>query len=182
MASDFGDESGEKLFDWMLDVGERAGAQAMEDAASKLVSALRKARGDAGLGDDEAKWARLDMAEFKEIEDYATIREIIDAQLDKAGVAHELSMQGDKELLVFKVEDTPKVDKVFADMIEGAKGALGRAKVARSEFREKQKGRDEQPLDERSQQAREASAAHEQSRGGFRQRAKELAAFEVKSK
>ena len=36
MASDYGDEAGGKLLDWMLRIGQEAGAEAMERSARKL--------------------------------------------------------------------------------------------------------------------------------------------------
>lgn len=36
MATDFGDESGEKLFDWMLRVGQEAGQEALAKSAKGL--------------------------------------------------------------------------------------------------------------------------------------------------
>ena len=39
MASDFGDEAGQELYDWMLRIGQDAGGKAMSDAAGKLVQA-----------------------------------------------------------------------------------------------------------------------------------------------
>ena len=37
MATDFGDESGEKLFDWMLKVGQEAGQEADRETARETV-------------------------------------------------------------------------------------------------------------------------------------------------
>ena len=41
MATDFGDESGEKLFDWMLRVGQEAGQEALAKSAKGLAEAIR---------------------------------------------------------------------------------------------------------------------------------------------
>ena len=94
MASDFGDESGEQLFDWMLRVGQDAGEDAMRKTASKLVSALKKTKGDI-VGDGEAisesekpEWARLSLDELSSVEGYETIREILHSRLQEAGVEH----------------------------------------------------------------------------------------------
>ncbi len=45
MATDFGDESGEKLFDWILKIGQDASEQAMLASAEKLKSALQERPG-----------------------------------------------------------------------------------------------------------------------------------------
>ena len=55
MATDFGDESGEKLFDWVLRIGQDASEQAMLASAEKLKNALRNARGEIrGKGPEDA--------------------------------------------------------------------------------------------------------------------------------
>ena len=41
MATDFGDESGEKLFDRMLRVGQEAGQEALAKSAKGLAEAIR---------------------------------------------------------------------------------------------------------------------------------------------
>ena len=55
MPSDFGDESGEKFCDWLMDIGQQAGQEAMHAAARKLSVALKHTKGD--LGVDEAMTA-----------------------------------------------------------------------------------------------------------------------------
>ena len=42
MATDFGDESGEKLFDWVLRIGQDASEQAMLASAEKLKDVIRQ--------------------------------------------------------------------------------------------------------------------------------------------
>ena len=44
MPSDFGDESGEKLFDWMLRLGQEAGQAAMTHSAARVSMAFRSRR------------------------------------------------------------------------------------------------------------------------------------------
>ena len=72
MASDFGDESGEKLFDFMVRLGERVGGDAMRRHAGKLQAAFENAKGGTQVeprdADAAVEWAKLDMHEFQEIE------------------------------------------------------------------------------------------------------------------
>ena len=84
MADDFGDYSGEKLFDWILRMGQDAGGSAAMAAADKLKAALDNASRGAGALDHDgadmeaggrepggpAQWAKLDMHEFTSVEDY----------------------------------------------------------------------------------------------------------------
>ena len=46
MPSDFGDESGEKLFDWMLRIGQDASEAALLTSAERLKGAFKNARGE----------------------------------------------------------------------------------------------------------------------------------------
>lgn len=46
MPSDFGDESGEKLFDWMVRVGQEAGQAAMSHGAARVSMAFRNSVGE----------------------------------------------------------------------------------------------------------------------------------------
>ena len=88
MPSDFGDESGEKLFDWMLRVGQDASEAALLTSAERLKGAFKNARGEvsrAAEGIEEAEgqvqWAKLRMAEFEALPEYETIKEAIDSKL-----------------------------------------------------------------------------------------------------
>lgn len=46
MTNDFGDDSGEKLVDWMIRIGQDAGEAAMMASGERLASAFRRARGE----------------------------------------------------------------------------------------------------------------------------------------
>ena len=77
MASDYGDDAGEKMIEDFARFGERMGERAMYDRARRMRSAFENAtaatRGAAGEGDARekpAEWAKLDMAKFREIEGY----------------------------------------------------------------------------------------------------------------
>ena len=92
MASDYGDEAGEKLFDWMLRMGQDASQDAIRASAERLKSAIRNLRGqiDEPLTEAEREdvrdYARLNLSEFEELPDYASLREIIEARLDAAAI------------------------------------------------------------------------------------------------
>ena len=110
MASDFGDEAGQELYDWMIRIGQDAGGKAMSDAAGKLVQALRNAR--SGISpeaetEDAARpeWAKLDMAEFKELPEYESIQAAISAKLESAGLAHSFidDQSNGKTYLLFRI-------------------------------------------------------------------------------
>ena len=87
MATDFGDESGEKLFDWVLRIGQDASEQAMLASAEKLKNALRNARWERrGKGPEDAaeqpsEWAKLSMEQFASLPEYRSIKEIIAGKL-----------------------------------------------------------------------------------------------------
>lgn len=88
MPSDFGDESGEKLFDWMLRIGQDASEAALLTSAERLKGAFKNARGEVSRaaegieeGEEQAQWAKLRMAEFEALPEYETIKEAIDSKL-----------------------------------------------------------------------------------------------------
>ncbi|MBR0403950.1 MAG: hypothetical protein IJI68_01935, partial [Eggerthellaceae bacterium] len=117
MASDFGDEAGQELYDWMIRIGQDAGGKAMSDAAGRLAQALRNAR--SGIGpqaetEDAARpeWAKLDMAEFKELPEYESIQAAISAKLESAGLAHSFidDQSNGKTYLLFRIEDAERLD------------------------------------------------------------------------
>lgn len=174
MASDYGDDSGEKLVDWMLRVGQDAGGEAMSECAQRLSAALRNARGaisedEGGRGADadgiEQKWAKLNMRDFRDLPEYGSIRELIDERLSEASIEHAFHEDKKNEFLVFRVQDAPDVDEVFANLEKEVDEALGKAKerfpVARP--------RDAERLAVKAEQAKAASAASRSARGQIRQ-------------
>ena len=62
MASDYGDEAGEKLFDWMLRMGQDASQDAIRASAERLKNAIRNLRGqiDEPLAEAEHESASID--------------------------------------------------------------------------------------------------------------------------
>lgn len=169
MATDFGDESGEKLFDWVLRIGQDASEQAMLASAERLKDALRNARGEiGGKGPEDAagqpsEWAKLSMGQFASLPEYRSIKEIIDGKLAGEGIEHAFFEDKGKEHLLFKVEDAPSVSRAFGDLEKQADIALDRALEACGKTREQI--RDAQPLEERAASARESAKAMEAARG-----------------
>lgn len=140
MADDFGDYSGEKLFDWILRMGQDAGGSVAMAAADKLKAALDNARkgaldrGGAGVeaGGREpggtARWAKLDMREFASIEDWPTLQDIIDGKLDDCGIAHDWYKEAQGETyLLFKAEDAPALVRAFDEMAQAVDVAKEKA-------------------------------------------------------
>ena len=84
MPSDFGDESGEKLFDWMVRVGQEAGQAAMSHGAARVSMAFRNSVGEIGREgaalanpqqpETAPEWAKLNLHEFKELPEFETIK------------------------------------------------------------------------------------------------------------
>ena len=168
MPSDFGDESGEKLFDWMLRIGQDAGQQAMLDTADKLAAAFKNARKglgqDASPGEEVNEWAKLNMKDFADLPEYDSRKELISSELDKQAVVHEFANEAGREFLVFKVKDVHEVDGVFKRLEEQTVQARDKAKDA-----ELSHDRDSEPLEQRAAAAREASRALESVRGSDRE-------------
>lgn len=157
MADDFGDYSGEKLFDWILRMGQDAGGSAAMAAADKLKAALDNARRGAldrdGAGVETggreaggpARWAKLDMREFASIEDWPTLQDIIDGKLDDCGIAHDWHKEAQgKTYLLFRAEDAPALVRAFDEMSRAVDAAKEKASAELSaEFaRAKERARD----------------------------------------
>lgn len=168
MPSDFGDESGEKMFDWMMRIGEDAGIEAMRAAGAGLASAFESARGEIGRNREEgaAEWARLSMAEFEALPEYATVREAIDAKLDAEAIEHSFATVSGRDYLVFRIEDAPALSAAFGEMRKGADEALGRAARA---VESRCLARDVEPLEKRAAAAREGARAIEAAKSHVRE-------------
>ena len=88
MASDYGDEAGGKLLDWMLRIGQEAGAEAMARSARELSERLAGIRGTIAGGRAEAiaadgapTYAKLSLEELSGLPEYATIKEVVSDKL-----------------------------------------------------------------------------------------------------
>lgn len=169
MPSDFGDESGEKLFDWILKVGQDASEAALMSSAERLKAAFRNARGEvegtAGVQADEPskRWAKLRMAEFEALPEYESIKEVIDSKLSSQKIEHDFfTDQSGHDFLLFRVEDAPDVSSAFEDLEKQTDLAVDKALEARSMTREEV--RDAEPLEERAAAARKASKALDEAR------------------
>lgn len=161
MASDYGDEAGEKLFDWMLRMGQDASQDAIRASAEKLKSAIRNLRGqiDEPRAESGREYARLNLSEFEELPDYASLREIIDARLDAAAIEHDIASIDGHDHLIFKVEDAPEVDEAFKALERDADAACERAVNERGHDLNAE--RDAEPLEQKASAAREASHAYQ---------------------
>lgn len=92
MASDYGDEAGGKLLDWMLRIGQEAGAEAMARSARELSERLAGIRGTIAGGRAEAiaadgvpTYAKLSLEELSGLPEYATIKEVVSDKLRVRG-------------------------------------------------------------------------------------------------
>jgi hypothetical protein len=147
MASDFGDESGEKLIDWMMRVGEDAGKEAMLASADKLAEAFRRAREglEKTTGEGAREWAKLDLKDFKDLPAYDSIKQIIDGELAGRGVEHEFASEGGKGFLVFKVKDVHEVSEAFHQLEQDTAAAKGRAEKSIDEGRDNDRDAKKRP-------------------------------------
>ena len=174
MADDFGDDSGGKLVDWMIRIGQDAGEVAMTASGERLASAFRRARGEAEnvpVRDGEpvsgiAEWAKLDLSEFTSLPEYETIRQVIDEKLSREGIRHEFAPMPEGEHLVFMVEDAPAVNDAFKDLEKTTRTSVQRAEKELSQMRERVKG---EPIAEKAAHAREASSRLEAAKGKSRE-------------
>ena len=188
MPSDFGDESGEKLFDWMLRLGQEAGQAAMAHSAARVSMAFRNAVGEIGHGQSAAagieraseatEWAKLNLHEFKGLPEFETIKEIIDANLDREALSHEFFSEGEKSYLIFRVGDSPEVARCFDELAQettqAAKKAeqqLSREKGHASGARDLEvlKEPDKEPLQDRVEAFKKSAELVERAHGRSRE-------------
>ncbi|MCI1810582.1 MAG: hypothetical protein LKI67_01855 [Olsenella sp.] len=177
MASDFGDESGEKLFDFMVRFGERMGEDAMRRHANKLQTAFENAKSGTQVEprdtDGAVEWAKLDMHEFQEIEGYDEIKGIIETKLKANGVepAWFQDQAAGKEYLLFRIAEAQQVWNSLDELAHETAGAKSRAsEQLKKDLDEK---RDSRPLEEKAKEAREAADALEREVGKSRQRVRD---------
>ena len=137
MASDYGDEAGGKLLDWMLRIGQEAGAEAMTRSARELSERLAGIRGTIAGGRAEQvaaegapTYAKLSLEELSGLPEYATIKEIVSDKLRAASVEHHIIPGEGHDWLLFKVEDAPEVDEAFRQLEQETGKAADRARVA----------------------------------------------------
>lgn len=171
MATDFGDESGEKLFDWMLRMGQDAGQDAIRDGAERLKSAIQHLRGNIGetteqRAADAPQYARLNLSEFEELPYYDSIKDLIDERFADAAIDHEITRIDGHDHLVFNIADTIEVDELFEDLAEEIDSTADRACERMKELRSVE--RDQEPLEEKAEAAKEASKALSESRDATR--------------
>lgn len=170
MASDYGDEAGGKLLDWMLRIGQEAGAEAMARSARELSERLAGIRGTIAGGRAEAiaadgvpTYAKLSLEELSGLPEYATIKEVVSDKLRSASVEHHIIPGEGRDWLLFKVEDAPEVDEAFRQLEQETGKAADRARERLSEIAERRQ--EPERLAERAERAREASRAHSQDIG-----------------
>lgn len=192
MASDYGDEAGSKMIDDFMRFGERMGERAMYARATQMrqafENATREAQGIAGGAAEERspEWAKLDMHEFQRIEDYGSIKGIIEDRLAERGVTSAWFADPEigKEYLLFRIADAREVWQSFDELARETDGAAAKAAERLREQREKtpSRDRDERTLDERAAQAREASEALEAERSTTKALTKEPRFQEMRAK
>ena len=173
MADDFGDYSGEKLFDWILRMGQDAGGSAAMAAADKLKAALDNARKGVEAGGREAggpaRWAKLDMHEFTSIEGWPTLQDIIDGKLDDCGIAHDWHKEAQgKTYLLFRAEDAPSLVRAFDEMSRAVDAAKEKAsaELAAEFARARESAPGQGPRARRSCEDRREREARRQGRDG----------------
>lgn len=159
MAGDYGDEAGEKMLDNFTRYGERMGERAMYARASQMQKAFQNAtlaaREKSGTAmptrEVSPEWAKLDMAEFREIEDYDGIKGIIEDKLGSHGV--DTTWFSDpatgKEYLLFRIADAREMWQSFDELARETDSAKEKAAEAIKQRVEEQRegARDEAERD-----------------------------------
>jgi hypothetical protein len=194
MASDFGDDSGEKMLNDFTRFAERMGEDAMRRRADEFRRACKTAKSASRDGkpadSGPSEWAKLDMREFQDIEGYEELKPIIDEKLSENGADHTwfTDPSSGKEYLLFKVRDAHEVWASFDQLEKESTAAEERAaKIAKREIGREakgrpEKGRDERPLKDRAADAVKASKRMERSDAGARSRSRKPRAHKDRTK
>lgn len=193
MASDYGDEAGSKMIDDFMRFGERMGERAMYARAGQMQRAFqnatrdaRAAAGEEAPAEGRSEWAKLDMHEFQGIEDYEAIKGIIEDRLASHGVGSTWfpDPETGKEYLLFRIADAREVWQSFEELSRETDDACAKAAEKIREQHEKgpSRDRDDRTLDERAEDAREASAALETERSTTKALSKEPRFQEMRAK
>ena len=193
MASDYGDEAGSKMIDDFMRFGERMGERAMYARAGQMQRAFqnatrdaRAAAGEEAPAEGRSEWAKLDMHEFQGIEDYEAIKEIIEDRLASHGVGSTWfpDPETGKEYLLFRIADAKEVWQSFDELSRETDDACAKAaeKIREQHEKEPSRDRDDRTLDERAEDAREASAALEAERSTTKALSKEPRFQEMRAK
>lgn len=191
MADDYGDDSGQRLYDMIVRAGtvaaERSGLSArdgaMGETAARIeeaLSALRRQLGDQATpgpareeprGGAAPEYARLDVRELKAIDGFEELKGIIHADLEAHGVGNGFVEGRDgRTELVFRLDDAPRVAECLDRLIEETRRAAERAE---RDARARDDGdRDAEPLEDRARRSREASEAMRDG-SGARDRARD---------
>ncbi|MGN0035080.1 MAG: hypothetical protein ACI364_05080 [Coriobacteriales bacterium] len=184
MASDFGDDSGEKMLNDFTRFAERMGEDAMRRRADEFRRACKNAKsatkGGKAAEAEPSEWAKLDMREFQSIEGYDELKPIIDKKLDENGADHMwfTDPSSGKEYLLFKVRDAQEVWASFDQLEKESAAAEERAaetvkrEIGREADKRPEKGRDGRPLKDRAEDAVKASKRMERSESGARSRSR----------
>ena len=193
MASDYGDEAGSKMIDDFMRFGERMGERAMYTRAAQMQRAFQNATrsaqeltGDRAPEGDAPEWAKLDMQEFQGLGDYDGLKGIIEGKLAAHSVwsAWFPDPETGKEYLLFRIADAKEVWQSFDELSRETDDACAKAaeKIREQHEKDPSRGRDDRTLDERAEDAREASAALEAERSTTKALSKEPRFQEMRAK
>lgn len=160
MPSDYGDEAGGRLLDWMLRIGQDAGSAAAARSAESLAELIRNARtrdtepATRAVEAASERYVKLNLSEFQALPDYEEIRKAISEGLDAAAVEHGFVDEAGAEHVVFKAEHAPEVDAALGGLETAARDAASKAKAGS----ERDGGAER--LSEKAEAARDAAQAY----------------------
>ena len=163
-----------------------ARAAQMQRAFQNATRSAQELTGDRMPEGDAPEWAKLDMQEFQGIGDYDGIKGIIEERLAAHGVGSTWfpDPETGKEYLLFRIADAREVWQSFDELSRETDDACAKAaeKIREQHEKEPSRDRDDRTLDERAEDAREASAALEAERSTTKALSKEPRFQEMRAK
>lgn len=160
MPSDYGDEAGGRLLDWMLRIGQDAGSAAAARSAETLAEIIRNARtrdaepAASALEAASERYVKLNLSEFQALPDYGEVKRAIGESLDAAAIEHAFANEEGADFVVFKAEHAPEVDSALGRLEAAARDAASKAKAGFGA------GGGAERLEERAEAARDAARAY----------------------
>ena len=128
MADDYGDDSGQRLYDMIVRAGtvaaERSGLSARDGAMGEAAARIEEEPRDGAT----PEYARLDVRELKAIDGFEELKGIIHSDLEAHGVGNGFVEGRDgRTELVFRLDDAPRVAECLDHLIEETRRAAERA-------------------------------------------------------
>ncbi|MCD8315840.1 MAG: hypothetical protein LUB61_00300 [Eggerthellaceae bacterium] len=123
MSTDFGEDSGTLLFDWMVKLGENSGRTAMRYAMNALINAFKKTNEEIEVP-SRNETAKVSMSDFEKIKSYPEIRSYMNSEFERHGIDARIEHEDEGDVLIFKTKDAKKLSVLIKNLGDEAADSL----------------------------------------------------------